>query len=41
MFRPFLMSRHCCCDVATLSVDVTLQLRLCSDVVTLPLSVVV
>ena len=29
------MWRHCCCDVATLSVDVALLLRLCSEVVTL------
>ena len=29
------MSRHCCCDVATLSIDVALLLRLCSDVATL------
>ena len=29
------MWRHCCCDVATLSVDVSLLLRLCSEVVTL------
>ena len=29
------MSRHCCCDVATLSVYVALLLRLCSDIVTL------
>ena len=35
MFKPFLMSRHCCCDVATLNVDVSLLLRLCSDVTTL------
>ena len=42
------MSQHCCCDVATLSVDVALLLRLCSnvstlhfDVATLPFSVAV
>ena len=35
MFRPFLMSRHCCCDVATLRVDVALLVRLCSDFMTL------
>ena len=30
-----MMSRHCCCDVATLSVDVALLLKLCYDVATL------
>ena len=33
--KPFMISRHCCCDVATLNVDVALLLRLCSNVVTL------
>ena len=35
VFKPFLMSRYCYCDVATLNVDVSLLLRLCFDVATL------
>ena len=35
------MSQHCFCDVVTLSVDVALLLRLCSDVATLPFFVAV
>ena len=33
--KLFTMSRHCCCDVARLNVDVALLLRLCSNVATL------
>ena len=35
MSTLFMMSRHYCCDVARLNVDVTLLLRLCSNVATL------
>ena len=41
MFKPFLMSQHCFCDVVTLDVDVVLLLRLCFDVTTLSYSSVV
>ena len=32
VFKPFMMLRHCCCDVVTLNVDMTFLLRLCFDV---------
>ena len=35
VFKPFVISRQHCCDVATLNVNVSLLLRLCYDVETL------